>query len=99
MVWPSRVNPRTGSTAHRRWRAGVLHRDQHRCQLHLTGCTQRATEADHITELADGGAELNISNGQAACANCHNRKTAAHARATQLGRRRRAAPTHPGRAR
>jgi 5-methylcytosine-specific restriction endonuclease McrA len=45
-----------GSTrAWRKARALVLHRDGHTCQIGLTGCTKRATHADHIVPVSQGG--------------------------------------------
>ena len=49
---------------------------QPRCQ----GCGAVATEVDHITPLADGGAELDPANLQSLCQSCHAAKTAAEAR-------------------
>ena len=40
------------------------------------GRSKVATILDHITELTDGGAELDVDNVQGLCAACHNRKTA-----------------------
>jgi 5-methylcytosine-specific restriction protein A len=48
-----------------------------------TWCAQcgerRATEADHIKPIAEGGANT-VANGQGLCAPCHREKSAAEAR-------------------
>lgn len=70
-------NPRTSTSAHRRWRITVLDNCRHRCQIQYPDiCTGTATIADHITATAFGGAEHDPTNGQGACAPCHRRKTA-----------------------
>jgi 5-methylcytosine-specific restriction protein A len=33
--------------------------------------------ADHVIEIDDGGAPLDVNNGMTLCLSCHNRKTAA----------------------
>jgi 5-methylcytosine-specific restriction protein A len=53
----------------------VLARDSYVCQLHLKGCTTRATTVDHIIELADGGTH-DPTNCQAACLHCNSAKAA-----------------------
>ena len=56
--------------AHRTWRAAVLARDPI-CKA----CGQeRATYADHIIPLNQGGAKLDLANGQGLCARCHQVK-------------------------
>lgn len=60
---------------HYRWRKAVLTRDKGVCQIRGPHCTHRATEADHIINIAEGGAEFDIDNGRAACAPCHAEKT------------------------
>lgn len=72
------------------WRAQVLARAGYRCEAvdhHGHRCTQARPEhrlyADHIIELKDGGALLDISNGQCLCASHHTDKTIA-ARARRL---------------
>jgi 5-methylcytosine-specific restriction protein A len=44
--------------------------------------------ADHIIEINDGGAPLDVNNGMTLCVACHNRKTAA-ARANRMRQGRR----------
>lgn len=79
-MWNNDTPSRTSTPAHRQWRRAVLERDGHRCQLRYPNrCTGNATEADHIIEVADGGPELDLANGQAACTPCHKHKTALHA--------------------
>ena len=78
MAWRSGPS-RTSSVEHRRWREAVLRRDRFVCRLRLPGCTGRATEADHVVPVAEGGACYDPANGQGACASCHAVKTAAEA--------------------
>lgn len=83
-MWNTTDPQRQRSPLHRQWREEVLKRAGGACQIQYPGrCTGTATEADHITELADGGAELDPNNGQAACHNCHAHKTALHANHTR----------------
>ena len=87
--WPT--TGRTSSREHRAWRTAVLERDQHTCRLRGPRCTVHATHADHITPVAFGGAEFDLSNGQAACPTCHREKSQREA----VEGRRRAAATAP----
>ena len=75
---------RTGTAAYFRWRRQVMARDRNTCRIKGPGCTQRATEADHITPIAWGGAEYDPANGQGICHTCHEAKTRAEA---AIGRR------------
>lgn len=88
---------RTGTAEHRRFRQAVLARDSYTCQR----CghhdpTGRTLEADHIVNVAAGGA-THPDNGQTLCVPCHGPKSRAEA---QAGRRkrpnRRAREAHPG---
>lgn len=81
-------------------RARILTRDPicrcRGCKWHLSPCTKRSTEADHILEAADGGSD-HEDNGQGLCKACHAQKTAAHANATRWQTTaRRPAERHPG---
>lgn len=67
-------NPRTTTTAHRTWAKAIRQRDQ-RCMIRQPGCTGGADTADHIKPVAFGGAEHDLTNGQAACWYCHSRKS------------------------
>lgn len=73
--WVSGGPSRTSTTEHRAWRKAVLARARGACQIRGPRCTGRATEADHITPVARGGAEHALDNGQAACTTCHREKT------------------------
>lgn len=55
-------------------RLRVLQRDDFVCQIGLPGCTRRATAADHIVELFEGGAPFDMANLQAACRSCNSAK-------------------------
>ncbi|WP_246228971.1 HNH endonuclease [Mycolicibacterium psychrotolerans] len=80
------MSPRTASsvaTDRHHWRSVVrpaaLARDRYQCQLRIPGlCVGRATDVDHIVEVADGGSDT-LDNAQSCCAPCHRRKTAQHA--------------------
>lgn len=66
---------------HRNWRRAVLSRDGFACvKCGAAGHGVRLI-ADHIRELEDGGAPLDIANGQTLCLACSNRKTAVSRRA------------------
>jgi 5-methylcytosine-specific restriction endonuclease McrA len=58
-------------------RKEALLRDGYVCQLQLPGCLGRATEADHIVSVADGG-EHTLENARAVCKKCHRTRTAQH---------------------
>lgn len=77
--WTSGGSPRTSTAGHKAWRAAVLTRDKGACQIRGPHCTGRATEADHIRNVAAGGAEYDLDNGQAVCATDHHAKTAREA--------------------
>ena len=75
------VDPTRGTVAergygerHRQWRKRILARDPF-CRYRFAGCTVRATVADHVVRIAEGGARFDLANGQGACAHCHNVKT------------------------
>lgn len=60
------------SKAWRRLREQALKRDAGLCLL----CGAKADVVDHIKEIKDGGAKLEIHNLQALCHSCHNQKSA-----------------------
>lgn len=61
---------------HREWSRKVIERADGRCQGRGCGRTGVRLFADHIIELKDGGAPLDLNNGQALCGSCHTTKTA-----------------------
>ena len=100
MGYQSGGHSRTGTTAHRRWRRAVLHRDGYRCQQ--CGYQGSATakpadvEADHILNVKRGGDD-SIDNGQTLCVPCHEVKTKTEAAEGRRRRsRRRPERRHPG---
>jgi 5-methylcytosine-specific restriction endonuclease McrA len=56
----------------RRFRTLILARDNRQCQIRGNRCTRHATEVDHITPLAVGGARLDPTNARAACKPCNS---------------------------
>ena len=52
-------------------RRAILERDNHTCQIGLTGCKGTANTVDHITPLAMGGAWWDHDNLRAACSFCN----------------------------
>lgn len=78
------------SPEHRAWRQAVLERAGYQCEAVDNGrrCQVRAPSrlfADHVVERRDGGARLDVGNGQCLCGSHHTRKTVA-ARTSRLGR-------------
>ena len=57
------------------FRAAVLAREPW-CR----NCGARATQADHITSIGNGGANDPVANGQGLCGDCHDAKTRADRR-------------------
>lgn len=87
---------RTSTAAHKAWRKNVLDACGWRCQIRGVGCLGEATHADHITPLAEGGAEFDLANGQGACPACHARKTSAEAARGRARRLRGGGDPSPG---
>lgn len=85
MAWQN-GSTRTSSAEHKAWARAVLDRARGRCQINGPDCIGVATSADHVTPVAEGGAEYDVRNGQGACTPCHDAKTQAEA---ARGRRRR----------
>jgi len=61
---------------HRAWRAAVIGRAGGRCEWPGCDRAERRMFADHIGELKDGGAALDLRNGQCLCGAHHSLKTA-----------------------
>jgi 5-methylcytosine-specific restriction protein A len=59
------------SPAWRALRLTVLDRDRWQCQIRRAGCTQSATEVDHIEPIAEGGARWDPANLRASCKTCN----------------------------
>jgi hypothetical protein len=71
-----RRDPRYGSRLWKSRRREVLIRDQHRCQIRLSGCTGFATQCDHMVSpnpFLGGGSFFDMSNLRASCSACNNR--------------------------
>lgn len=75
-------------------RAKVLKRDEYRCRLLWDdGCEGTATDVDHIKR----GNDHRLSNLQAACGWCHDRKSSAEGNAARKRySKRRPKERHPG---
>jgi len=71
----SRCPTHRGSGRHPQWRrlAAVILAERLWCEQ--CGPPTPAAEVDHITPIADGGAELDPDNCQALCQGCHRLKT------------------------
>jgi 5-methylcytosine-specific restriction endonuclease McrA len=57
-----------------RWQAirkAAIRKARGECELKLPGCTQFATQGDHITALEDGGPPFSPYNVQASCQHCN----------------------------
>jgi 5-methylcytosine-specific restriction enzyme A len=74
-----------GTQAHQDWSRAVIARAGGMCQAKGCGRTGVRLFADHVVELRDGGALMDLANGQALCGSCHTRKTAAARAARQRG--------------
>lgn len=76
-------DPHYHTQAHRQWSAEVIARAGGACQK----CHRTASRlfADHVHEMKDGGARLDLANGEALCGSCHTKKTfaARHARSAK----------------
>lgn len=70
---PARSSYDYNTPAHRQWAARVLARDE---TCRHPGCHAPATQADHIKPIAEGGAPLDLANGQGLCHTHHSTKTA-----------------------
>lgn len=83
-VPPKEADPHYRTPEHRAWAAAVIRRAGGMCQGPGCGRTGVRLFADHIQELRDNGAPLDLGNGQALCGACHGAKTARE-RARRLG--------------
>jgi 5-methylcytosine-specific restriction enzyme A len=78
-----RVDPLYLTHPYREWRAKVIARAGGRCEAveHGQRCFKAEPRhrmfADHVRELADGGAPFDLANGQCLCGSHHTAKTAA----------------------
>jgi len=69
-----------GGRPWRRFREQVMRRDNNLCQpCQRAGKLSVAKQVDHITPLAEGGAEMDMRNAEAVCLACHAKKTQAEA--------------------
>lgn len=78
MAWQS-GRTRASSAEHKAWARAVMrrNRDHHggQCEISGPGCSGRATQADHVVAVAEGGAEFDVDNGRGVCVPCHDEKT------------------------
>jgi 5-methylcytosine-specific restriction endonuclease McrA len=86
---PKKKNPVYNTPEFRAWRKAVADRAGNRCEgrdKHGLRCTsEHWLSAHHIHELRDGGALLDLNNGELLCRSCHEKKTIA-ARVRRLHR-------------
>src|SRR6185503_10469103 len=76
-------------------RRTILARDGNTCQLQYPGCSQRATDVDHIVP----GDDHNLNNLQGACSSCHSIKSSREGVFERIRRKRltkRPTEHHPG---
>lgn len=73
---PKQADPHYASAEHLAWRRAVLERAGWQCEWPGCGRSNCRLFADHIVELRDGGAALDVANGQALCGAHHTLKTA-----------------------
>src|SRR5215469_43804 len=76
---PKEADPHYLTPEHQAWRDEVIRRAGGRCQDVRCKTPHRIGVrlfADHVVELKDGGAPLDLANGLARCGSCHTRKTA-----------------------
>ena len=80
-----------------RWkqvRLKVLARDNHTCQIRGPRCTSRATQADHVIPIEEGGPPFDEANLRAACRPCNaGRGQARLAAAAKLNRQTASTPS------
>jgi len=62
----------------------VLNRCGWHCQTKGPGCERRATQADHIIPVAEGG-QTTMENGAGICVTCHKIKTQAETASPSAG--------------
>jgi len=80
---PKQKDPVYDTPEFKAWRTTVLARADYQCEAieHGYRCTNARPEhrlvADHIIELRDGGALLDVNNGMCLCDAHHQRKTMA----------------------
>lgn len=89
-VRPKQADAELKTGAHQAWREEVLRRADYRCQW-PEGCSVRGAPgsgirmfADHVVERRDGGAAIDVRNGQCLCGRHHTLKTL-QARAERAG--------------
>ncbi|MER8762879.1 HNH endonuclease signature motif containing protein [Mesorhizobium sp. M0968] len=91
MPAPKKADPELLTPEHRAWRTQVLQRAAFRCEWVENGrrCIKAAPHdrliADHIVERKDGGAALDVANGQCLCVQ-HNTLKGIRARAARMAR-------------
>jgi 5-methylcytosine-specific restriction enzyme A len=78
---PHASDPHYHTQAHRRWSDEVIARAGGACQK--CGRIGARLYADHKHEIKDGGARLDLANGEALCGSCHGKKSARARRARQ----------------
>ena len=79
------ADPFYSTPEYRAWAAEVKRYAGWRCEAKGCGVTGVRLFADHIVEIQDGGARLDIRNGQCLCQRHHVAKTVAE-RSKRLGR-------------
>ncbi len=72
---PKTAEPFYSTSEYRNWRSAIISRAGGRCEW--PGCSRSEPRmfADHIHERKDGGADLDLGNGQCLCGKHHTIKT------------------------
>lgn len=72
---PKVADPHYQTADHKAWRRAVIARAGQRCQWEGCMVVGGLLYADHVVEIRDGGAKLDLSNGQCLCPKHHALKT------------------------
>lgn len=66
--------PKLGTRRWAEFRERILRRDLYRCRYAYPGCTETATQVDHVHPRSWGGAWFDEGNCLSTCHSCHREK-------------------------